>query len=278
MEVMEKLERCVQSVRSRISFVPLAALILGSGLGDFAETVDIKASLPYSDIEGFPTSTVAGHKGRFIFCDIGGVPTVVMQGRVHYYEGYSMSDVVLPVRLMACLGAKLLFLTNASGGVNTSFTAGDLMLIQDQISFFVPSPLNGANSDKLGVRFPDMTEIYDKQIRTILEIVATGNNIPLKKGIYMQLAGPQFESPAEIRAARTLGADAVGMSTACEAIAARHMGMQICGVSCITNLAAGMSGALLSAEEVDETAGRVAGQFQKLVRESIPKIAMHLIQ
>ncbi|MFV0412426.1 MAG: purine-nucleoside phosphorylase, partial [Oscillospiraceae bacterium] len=214
MNVYQKLQSCYQSVRAKTGFTPKVALILGSGLGNFAEEIQVEYTLPYSEIEGFPVSTVRGHKGRFIFGSLQGVPLVAMQGRVHYYEGYNMQDVVLPTRLMGLLGAKVLFLTNAAGGVNKSFKSGDFMLIEDQISSFVPSPLIGENFEELGTRFPDMTTIYDKELRQIIAATAQRLEVPLQKGVYIQLSGPQFESPAEVRICGLLGADATGMSTA----------------------------------------------------------------
>ena len=239
--VYEKLLKCYESMKEEIPFRPKIALILGSGLGDYGEEIRIEKTISYHDIEGFPVSTVPGHKGRFLFGYVENVPVVIMQGRVHYYEGYSMTDVVLPVRLMKLMGAEVLFLTNASGGVNHEFSAGDFMLIQDQIADFVPSPLIGANIEELGPRFCDMSEVYDKKLREIIKDTAKELGIPLKEGVYIQLTGPNFETPAEVRMCRILGADAVGMSTACEGIAANHMGMKICGISCISNLACGMT-------------------------------------
>ncbi|MCD8109828.1 MAG: purine-nucleoside phosphorylase [Clostridiales bacterium] len=268
-EVYEKLLRCCRSVRERIDFRPEIALILGSGLGDYADGVQIEAVLDYQDIEGFPVSTVQGHRGRFLFGFAQNVPVVIMQGRVHYYEGYSMSDVVLPVRLMGMLGAKILFLTNAAGGIQDGMQAGDLMLITDQISDFVPSPLIGPNPGELGVRFPDMSCIYREDLQDAVRRAAARLDISLKEGVYIQLTGPNYESPAEIRMCRTLGADAVGMSTACEAIAANHMGMRVCGISCISNLAAGISEKPLTHAEVQASADRVAPLFRALVTESI---------
>ncbi len=229
--------------------------------------------MDYSEIEGFPTSTVPGHKGRFVFGMMDGVPVVIMQGRVHYYEGYAMQDVVLPTRLMKLMGAEVLFLTNASGGINTDFSAGDFMLITDQISDFVPSPLIGPNLDQFGTRFPDMSEIYDKDLRSIIADTAKELNIKLQQGVYIQLTGPNFESPAEIRMCRTLGADAVGMSTACEAIAANHAGMKICGISCVANLGCGLTENPLTHKEVMEAADKAAPLFKKLIRTSIVHIA-----
>ena len=263
------LEKSFNSIKDKVPFKPKVALILGSGLGDFAETIDIKETIDYNEIEGFPISTVLGHKGRFVFGYIESVPIVIMQGRVHYYEGYKMDEVVLPTRLMRKMGAEILFLTNAAGGVNKNYKVGDFMLIEDQISSFVPSPLIGENIDEWGTRFPDMTEIYTKSLRDKIANISRKNNIDIKNGVYLQLTGPNFESPAEIKMSGILGADAVGMSTACEAIAARHMGMEICGISCITNMAAGISENPLTHEEVSETADRVAPDFKKLVRESI---------
>lgn len=265
----EQLLKCYESVRKKVDFKPEVALILGSGLGDYAKTIQIETTLDYQDIEGFPVSTVVGHKGRFIFGYVGEVPVVVMQGRVHYYEGYSMQDVVLPARLMKLLGARLLFLTNAAGGINKSFSAGDFMMITDQIASFVPSPLIGANIEELGTRFPDMSEVYDKDLQEVIRGVAKDLSIPLKEGVYLQLTGPAFETPAEVRMCGLLGADAVGMSTACEAVAANHMGMKICGISCISNLACGLTDSPLSHEEVFEAATRVAPLFKQLITESI---------
>ena len=223
-----------------------------SGLGDYAEQLEIQATIDYRDIEGFPVSTVPGHKGRFVFARINEVPAVLMQGRVHYYEGYPMSDVVLPVRLMKLMGAEILFLTNAAGGVNYDYGAGDFMLIKDQISCFVPSPLIGPNLEELGPRFPDMSHIYDEDLRDIIRSTAFELGIRIQEGVYVQLTGPAYESPYEVKMCRILGGDAVGMSTACEAVAANHMGMKICGISCISNLACGMTDAPLSHREVQE--------------------------
>lgn len=270
-EVYEKLMRCYECVRRKTDFVPKAAIVLGSGLGDYAESIRVEYELPYSEIEGFPVSTVPGHAGKFIFGYIDETPVVCMKGRVHYYEGYPISDVVLPTRLMKLMGAEILFLTNASGGVNTSFHAGDLMLIKDQISLFAPNPLIGANIDELGVRFPDMSTVYDAELQQIIRNTARENGIFLQEGVYAQLTGPSFESPAEIRMLRTLGCDAVGMSTVVEAIAANHMGMKICGISCICNLAAGMTATPLSHEEVQAAGAAAAPNFKKLVTESVKK-------
>lgn len=275
-EVYEKLMRCYGAVKGKVSFKPKIALILGSGLGDFCDTpecMEVVQTLDYADIPEFPKSTVAGHKGRFVFGYCNGVPIVAMQGRVHYYEGYSVQDVVLPIRLMHLMGAETLFLTNAAGGINPAFKAGDFMLICDQISLSVPSPLIGANIEELGTRFPDMSEIYSRRLRNIIENAAASEGVPLQRGTYIQTTGPNYETPAEIRAYGRLGADAVGMSTAVEAIAARHCGMEICGISCISNLASGISANPLSHAEVQETADRVAPLFRRLVARSISEMA-----
>lgn len=269
MKTMDKLESCLAAVRRKTDFVPQVALVLGSGLGDYGKEVEVETIIPYSEIEGFPVSTAPGHAGRFLLGRVAGVKVAVMQGRVHYYEGYPMEDVVLPARLLGLMGAKALFLTNAAGGVNYTMNPGDLMLLRDQITCFVPSPLIGPNEDKLGVRFPDMSRVYDEELAGIIRTAAASCGIPLKEGVYCQLTGPQFESPAEIRMLRMLGADAVGMSTAVEAVAARHMGMRVAGVSCISNLACGMTSGPLTSEEVNETAARVADRFTRLVTESI---------
>ena len=268
-EVYEKLKKCYESVREKTDFVPEIALILGSGLGDYADSLEIEQSIEYTEIEGFPVSTVKGHKGRFVFAHIDGKPVVIMQGRVHYYEGYPMTDVVLPTRLMGLLGAKKLILTNAAGGVNYDFKPGDFMMITDHITTAIPNPLIGPNLDELGTRFPDMSEVYNLELQEKIKAAAKKLNIPLKEGVYMQFTGPSYETPAEIRMCRTWGGDAAGMSTACEAMAANHMGMKVCGISCITNLAAGMSKEKLNHKEVQETADRVSVQFKQLVTELI---------
>jgi purine-nucleoside phosphorylase len=270
--VYEKLLKCYDSYKSKIDFTPKVALILGSGLGDYADDIRVVDTLDYRDIEGFPVSTVPGHKGRFIFGYVDDVPVVCMQGRVHYYEGYEMSDVVLPTRLMKMMGAEVLFLTNAAGGIQLGMHAGDFMLIKDQIASFVPSPLRGANIEELGVRFPDMSQIYDLDLQDIVKRAASALEIRIKEGTYIQLSGPQFETPHEVAMCRTLGADAVGMSTACEAIAAKHMGMKVLGISCISNLASGISSIPLSHAEVQETADAVAPKFKALVTETIKAI------
>ena len=275
-EVYDKLMKCFECVKEKVDFTPKIALVLGSGLGDYADGIKVEAELDYRDIEGFPVSTVPGHEGKYIFGYVDDVPVVCMKGRVHYYEGYPISDVVLPIRLMKLMGAQVLFLTNASGGINMSFQAGDFMLIKDQIANFVPSPLIGPNMEELGVRFPDMSNIYDKELQKVIRKTAALLDIPLQEGVYIQLTGPNYESPAEVRMCRTLGADAVGMSTACEAVAANHMGMMICGISCISDMGCGITANPLTHKEVQETADRVAPLFKQLVTESIKNIAGRL--
>lgn len=271
-KVYEKLKTCLESVREKTDFQPEVALILGSGLGDYADEIQVVQTIDYSEIQGFPTSTVPGHKGRFVFGYVGKVPVVIMQGRVHYYEGYPMQDVVLPTRLMGMLGAKKLILTNAAGGVNFDFQPGDFMMITDHITTAIPSPLIGENIAELGVRFPDMSQVYSERMCEIIRKKAEEMGITLRQGVYIQLTGPAYETPAEIRMCRTWGADAVGMSTACEAMAARHMGMEVCGISCITNLASGMQKKELNHQEVQETADRVAIQFKELITQIIINI------
>lgn len=275
MSIYKKLEKCLECVRKQTEFVPDVAIILGSGLGALADEIKTEAVVEYSSIEGFPVSTVPGHKGRFVFGYIGDVKVVVMQGRVHFYEGYPITDVVLPTRLMKLMGAKILFVTNAAGGANADFNAGDLMLINDHICK-VPNPLIGQNVEELGTRFPDMSAVYSERLRNVVRDVAKENNVDLKEGVYVQLTGPSFETPAEVRMCRILGADAVGMSTACEAIAARHAGMEIVGVSLISNKAAGISETPLSHEEVQEAANIAAPKFKKLVKDSVARFGEFL--
>ena len=269
--VYEKVERCLKSVRKKTDFVPEVAIVLGSGLGDYADDIKVVAEVDYHDIEGFPVSTVPGHAGKFIFGYVNDVAVVCMKGRVHYYEGYPISDVVLPTRLMKLMGAKILFLTNASGGINPSFKAGDFMMLTDHISLWAPNPLIGANIDELGTRFPDMTHVYNTDLQEIIRDVAKNENIDLKEGIYAQLTGPSFESPAEIQLLHKLDVDAVGMSTVVEAIAANHAGMKICGISCVCNLAAGMTDNPLTHEEVQQAAADAAPKFKKLLTESVSR-------
>ena len=271
-KVYERLQRCYKSIEDKIPFRPRLALVLGSGLGDYAERIEIEASIDYHEITDFPVSTVSGHKGRFVFGHIGSVPVVIMQGRVHFYEGYSIEEVVLPERLMHLMGAEILFLTNACGSANPAYQAGDFMLLTDHILYSVPNPLIGANAEELGVRFPDMSEVYDPALRKEIFACAKDLGISLREGVYMQFSGPSFETPAEVRMAHILGADAVGMSTACEAVAGRHCGMRICGISCISNLGAGLSEEPLSDEDVKVVANRVAPLFKKLVTEAILRI------
>ena len=268
----KKLLSCLKFVKKQTDFVPEIALILGSGLGCFADNIKVVKTIDYSELKGFPVSTVKGHKGRFVFGYIGEVPVVCMQGRVHYYEGYEMEDVVLPTRLMKLMGAKTLVLTNAAGGINPDFKAGDLMLISDHISSFVPSALRGENLELLGTRFPDMSNVYDTDLQNIIISTAEEQGIDLKKGVYLQASGPNFETPAEIKMFGALGADAVGMSTACEAMAAVHAGMKVAGISLITNMAAGIQKTPLSHEEVKETAEKTSKTLTNLLFESITKM------
>ena len=267
----ERLLRSLECIREKTDFKPLTGIILGSGLGEYGDRIRQVAVVDYHEIEGFPVSTVAGHQGRFIFGYIGEVPVVAMQGRVHYYEGYTMEDVVMPVRIMKLLGIQYLILTNAAGGVDPAFTAGDLMMITDQIASFVPSPLIGENIDELGTRFPDMTHIYDQELCKMMRESAAELGINLQEGTYIQFSGPNYESPAEVRLAALLGAGAVGMSTACEAIAANHAGLKICGISLITNMGTGISATPLSHAEVQAAGVAAAPKMQALVTAMIEK-------
>lgn len=271
LSAQEKLLKCFDKIRLMTDFVPEIAIVLGSGLGSFADEIDIVKTINYDEIEYFPKSTVNGHKGRFVLGYVKNKPVMIMQGRVHYYEGYDISDVVLGIRVMYLMGAKKLILTNAAGGVNESFSKGVLMAINDHISTFVPSPLRGENIKMLGTRFPDMTNVYDKDYIKLLKECAKNLCIDLREGVYFQVPGPNYETPAEIRMIRTLGADATGMSTACEAVAAKHMGMRILAISCITNMAAGM-GEILSHQDVAKTANRVSNEFKMLLQSIIEKM------
>ncbi len=264
----KKIKTAYEYIRKKTDVVPHIAVVLGSGLGEFCECIENPSIIDYHDIPDFPVSTVAGHKGRFVFGHINNIPVAAMQGRVHYYEGYSMQQTVMPIRLLQELGCDILMLTNAAGGINPTFRAGDFMVIRDQISSFVPSPLIGENYPT-GTRFPDMSNIYDNKLSLDIVHCAAGLGIPVKEGIYIQLSGPNYESPAEVRMCRMLGADAVGMSTASEAVAAVHCGMKVCGISFISNLACGISPVPLDHKEVGEAAAKAAPMFNKLIKEFI---------
>lgn len=265
----ERICQCVEAIRKLTSFQPEIALVLGSGLGDVADSIEIETIIDYKQIPNFPLSTVDSHKGRFVFGRMGERNVICMQGRVHYYEGYSMEDVVLPIRVMGMLGAKKLLLTNASGGINENFKAGDFMMITGHIPTFIPNPLIGANINELGCRFPGMDQVYDHTMQEKIRKAAKETLVDLKEGKYVQLTGPSFETPEEISFLRMIGADAVGMSTVCEAIAAVHMGMKVAGISCVSNMAAGMSEKPLSAEDVNETTDRMNDSFVRFIHSAV---------
>lgn len=269
----EKINHCLEQIRSKTDFEPLMAVVLGSGLGGYASKMEVVCEIPYSEIDGFPVSTVQGHDGRFLFGYVEGVPIVAMKGRVHFYEGYGIDDVVLPIRTMGLLGAKCILLTNAAGGIDLDFEPGDLMLIEDHISSFIRSPLIGENIEELGVRFPDMSRVYDLKLCDCIRRAASSEGIDIKEGTYLQTSGPQFETPTEIKMFRTLGASAVGMSTVVEAIAAHHMGLRVCGISCISNMAAGILDQPLTHSEVQITADKVAHKFERLVTGLIKEVS-----
>lgn len=264
MTLTEKITAAAEYIRNRVALRPEIALILGSGLGDYADTLDNALRISYSEIPNFPQPTVEGHTGAFVFGQKEGKDVVVAQGRVHYYEGLSMQEITLPVRVLAALGIKTLILTNAAGGINLSYKPGTLMLIADHINFSGQNPLIGPNLDSFGPRFPDVSDLYTASLRKAIK-EKVKEQIPLEEGIYIMCSGPNYETPAEIRAFRTLGADAVGMSTVPEALVAGHCGMAVVGISCITNMAAGVSDQKLSHQEVVETAAKVHDQFQSLI-------------
>ena len=269
----ERVMACARAVREKTGLVPETAVVLGSGLGAFGERVERPVVLPTADLPGFPASTVAGHRGRLILGELAGAPVVVAQGRVHYYEGYPMADVVLPIRLFWALGARRVILTNAAGGIREDLRSGGLMLLTDHIASFAPSPLAGPNEEEFGPRFPDMTEVYSQRLRALAQEAASETGVPLGEGVYLQTPGPAYETPAEVRLYAALGADAVGMSTACEAVAARHLGMEVCGISCVTNAAAGLGGGPLDHQEVQAAADRLGEDFQRLLLRLLEKLA-----
>jgi len=268
------LEACIAAVRSKApGAAPRVGIILGSGLGAFADALEGATKIPYSDLPNFPLSGVPGHAGRLVLGSLSGQPVVAMQGRVHFYEGYTPQEVAFPARVLCALGIKALVVTNAAGGINLGFQVGDLMAITDHLNLAGYNPLIGPNDPKLGPRFPDMSHAYDPELLELLRQSAHVTGMRLREGVYACLSGPSYETPAEIRMLRTLGADAVGMSTVPEVVAAAHMGVKVAGISCITNLAAGISKHKLSHEEVGETAERVRGVFQKLLERFLPEVA-----
>lgn len=253
-------------LRSYLPEVPHVAMILGSGLGDLADDVQGGHRIPYHEIPGFPVSRVEGHSGQLVTGTFQGRPVVMMQGRVHYYEGWELDDVTFPIRVFALLGIKTLLVTNSAGGANPEYTPGDLMVIRDHINLTGVNPLRGANEDRFGLRFPDMSDPYARELREVMHRAAAQLGIRLQEGVYAGVAGPSYETPSEVRMIQRLGGDAVGMSTVPEVIVARHSGMRVAGISCITNPAAGLNTEPLTHEEVKETAQRVRGTFGALVR------------
>ena len=271
--MINAINEALKYVRSKSSLQPKVGVILGSGLGDVVDAVEVEVAIPYAEIPGARASTVMGHQGRLILGRANKVPVAVMQGRVHFYEGYEMDEVMFLARVLGRLGIKKLVVTNAAGGINTAFKSGDLMLISDHINFMGVNPLRGPNIDDLGLRFPDMTEAYPESLRSIAKEVANGMNLKLQEGVYLALSGPTYETPAEIRAFRVLGADAVGMSTVPEVIAMSHMNIPVLGISCITNMAAGVLKQKLHHQEVMDTAARVQEQFTQLILGILERFA-----
>jgi len=272
--LLARLDAAADAIRRKAKSEPLVGLVLGSGLGAFAEGLGDRTAIPYQKIPNFPVpSGVVGHAGELVLGRVGGIPVVVLSGRIHYYEGRSIAEVVFPARVLARLGVRAVVLTNAAGGVRLSFRPGDLMLITDHINAFGTNPLVGLNEDELGARFPDMSVVYDARLRGVIGAEARRLRIPLRQGVYVGLHGPSYETPAEIRMWRKLGADAVGMSTVPEAIALRHAGVRVVGISTITNMAAGILKKPLNHVEVLETTRRVAARFVQLLESSVPRIA-----
>lgn len=269
---IENVRKSAEYIRSHIEVRPQKAVILGSGLGAFAECLEDAVTIPYREIPGFMVSTAPGHNGCLVAGKLNGVDILCMQGRFHYFEGYKMQDIVYPIRVMKLLGIKKLLVTNSSGGVNLSFKPGDLMVVEDHINYLGMNPLFGQNEEEFGVRFPDMSEAYNKEMRRVILDAADKLGIEMKKGVYFAYSGPSYETPAEIRAFRMLGADAVGMSTVPEVIAANHSGIKTAAVACITNMAAGILPQPLTSEEVIETADRVKDRFIALLKEVMTKL------
>jgi purine-nucleoside phosphorylase len=270
--VYERAEHATRIIRSRITVEPRIALVLGSGLGGFADDFEEAVAIPYEEIPGFVRSTAQGHAGRLVIGKVDSVPVLAMQGRVHYYEGYSLEEVTFPVRTFGLLGIKTLILTNAAGGINVQLTQGALMMITDHVNLMGVNPLRGPNDERFGPRFPDMTAVYSPELQELVVEEAKAINVEVRRGIYGALSGPSYETPAEIHLLRTLGADAVGMSTVPEAIVARHMGIEVLGISCITNMAAGISDEPINHEEVMATGIRVRATFTELLQRVIGAI------
>lgn len=270
--LLENVNKSVEYIKSKIENIPEIALILGSGLGNFGENIENPIYISYGDIPGFVTSTAPGHKGRLIIGNVNGKTVLCMQGRFHYYEGYSPSEITYPVRVMSKLGIKKLIVTNAAGGLKTEFTPGDLMIINDHINFMRINPLIGKNEEDFGPRFQDMTYGYDLEMRNIVKEVGKDLNLDLKEGVYVGTTGPSFETPAEIKMFQNMGGSAVGMSTIPEVIVANHSGMKVCGISCITNMGAGMLDQPITEEEVIIVAGEVSEKFTSLVKKTIENI------
>ncbi|HLL52971.1 MAG TPA: purine-nucleoside phosphorylase [Myxococcaceae bacterium] len=274
MGLYEQLQETAQAIWTRApGFKPKVGIILGSGLGAFADTFQDKVVIPYHELPHFPHSSVPGHAGRLVLGHLNGEPVVAMQGRVHSYEGYAPWQVAFPARVLCTLGIKTLVVTNAAGGIQSGMRPGDLMMITDQINLSGWNALSGPNDDRLGPRFPDMSTAFHPGLRQQLQDIAGRQGVALKQGVYVMLSGPAYETPAEIRMLRTLGADAVGMSTVPEVVAAAHMGVRVAGISCITNLAAGMGNKPLSHEEVAEVANQVTAVFARLLNEFLPAAA-----
>ncbi|HEY6232786.1 MAG TPA: purine-nucleoside phosphorylase [Pyrinomonadaceae bacterium] len=271
--LFDRAENAAQTIRARLASEAQIAIVLGSGLGGFAHEFENAASLPYREIPGFVSSTAEGHVGSLVAGKVEGVPVLAMQGRVHFYEGYSLEEVTFPIRTFKQLGIKTLILTNAAGGIDVQLSQGALMVISDHLNLMGVNPLRGPNDSRLGPRFPDMSEVYSRKLQELATEAAGSLGITTRRGIYAALAGPSYETPAEIHMLRAFGADAVGMSTVPEAIVARHMGMNVLGLSCITNMAAGISEAPINHEEVIETGQKVRETFTHLLRRIISKIA-----
>jgi purine-nucleoside phosphorylase len=265
-------EAAAQYLRSRLEPVPDVAIVLGSGLGSFAESLSQAETLPYETIPYWPASRIVGHAGTLVAGTTRGRRVLALSGRVHYYEGHDLGTVTFAVRVLGRLGVKVLLLTNAAGGINKKFGEGALMVIDDHINFLGANPLIGPNDDRFGPRFPDMSAIYSKRLRALADESARANALQIEHGVYIAVSGPSYETPAEIRAFRSLGADAVGMSTVPEAIVARHMGIEVLGISCISNMAAGILPQPITAEEVIETTGRVRGQFIALLEGVLERL------